>query len=96
MPIPLQVNVAGIDYVVVYQDDMMKKHNLMGEVVYPEAAITIDSSMCQHKKEQVFVHELVHAIFNEAGYQDQEQDEGMVNRLSIVLYQVLKQNDLKF
>jgi len=50
--------------------------------------------MSESKKEQVFVHELVHAMWNEAGYN--EQDDEMVNRLSIVLYQVLKHNDLKF
>jgi len=94
MPIPLQVNVAGIDYTVQYQDGMMKNYSLLGQVLYAESTIDIDSSMSQSKKEQVFVHELVHAIFNEAGYD--EQDEEMVNRLSIVLYQVLKQNDLKF
>lgn len=94
MPIPLQVNVAGIDYTVQYQDGMMKNYSLLGQVLYAESTIDIDSSMSQSKKEQVFIHELVHAIFNEAGYD--EQDEEMVNRLSIILYQVLKQNDLKF
>lgn len=94
MPIPLQVNVAGIEYTVQYQDGMMRNHSLLGQVLYPESTIDIDSSMSQSKKEQVFVHELVHAMFNEAGYE--EQDEEMVNRLAIVLYQVLKQNNLKF
>ena len=94
MPIPLQVNVAGVDYKVQYQEGMLKTHNLMGQVLYAETTIDIEPSMSESKKEQVFVHELVHAIFNEAGYD--EQDEEMVNRLSIVLYQVLKQNDLKF
>lgn len=94
MPIPLQVNVAGIDYTVQYQEDLLKTHSLMGQVIYAESKIDIDSSMSESKQEQVFVHELVHAMLNEAGYD--EQDEEMVNRLSIVLYQVLKQNDLKF
>ncbi|WP_338651628.1 ImmA/IrrE family metallo-endopeptidase [Lysinibacillus sp. Y5S-8] len=94
MPIPLQVNVAGIDYTVQYQEEILKKHSLMGQVIYAESVIEIDQSMSKSKQEQVFVHELVHAMLNEAGYE--EQDEEMVNRLSIVLYQVLKQNDLKF
>lgn len=94
MPIPLQVNVAGVDYKVQYQEGMLKTHNLMGQVLYAETTIDIEPSMSESKKEQVFVHELVHAMLNEAGYD--EQDEDMVNRLSIVLYQVLKQNDLKF
>ncbi|WP_312507549.1 ImmA/IrrE family metallo-endopeptidase [Lysinibacillus sp.] len=94
MTIPLEVNVAGIDYKVQYQEGMIKSHNLMGQVLYAESTIDIDSSMSDSKKEQVFVHELLHAMLNEAGYD--EQDEELVNRLAIVLYQVLKQNDLNF
>lgn len=94
MPIPLQVNVAGIEYQVQYQEGMLRTYNLMGQVLYAESRIDIDSSMSKTKKEQVFIHELVHAMLKESGYE--EQDEDMVNRLSIVLYQVLKQNDLKF
>ena len=94
MPIPLEVHVAGIDYTVHYQDDLMRTHNLLGQVLYAESRIDIDSSMSDSKKEQVFIHELVHAMLNEAGYD--EQNEEIVNRLAIVLYQVLKQNDLKF
>lgn len=94
MPIPLQVNVAGIDYTVHYKEGLLRTYNLMGQVLYAESRIDIDSSMSKTKKEQVFIHELVHAMFKESGYE--EQDEDMVNRLSIVLYQVLKQNDLKF
>ncbi|WGF39892.1 hypothetical protein QBO96_06400 [Lysinibacillus capsici] len=66
----------------------------MGQVIYAESRIDIDSSMSESKKEQVFIHELVHAMLNEAGYD--EQDEEMVNRLAIILYQVLRQNELKF
>ncbi|WP_345803559.1 ImmA/IrrE family metallo-endopeptidase [Lysinibacillus sp. BS3] len=73
---------------------MLKTHSLMGQVIYAESRIDIDSSMSESKKEQVFIHELVHAMLNEAGYD--EQDEEMVNRLAIILYQVLRQNELKF
>lgn len=46
------------------------------------------------KKEQTFVHELLHACFNEAGFN--EQDEDMINRVGVMLYQVLKDNYLDF
>lgn len=94
MPIPLQVNVAGVEYKVQYQEGMLRNHGLLGQVLYAESVIDIEPSMSDSKKEQVFVHELVHAMMNEAGYD--EQDEDLVNRFSIVLYQVLKQNELKF
>jgi len=50
--------------------------------------------MSRDKKEQTLLHEMLHACFNEAGFD--EQDEDVVNRLGIVLYQVLKDNNLSF
>ncbi|PIC72419.1 ImmA/IrrE family metallo-endopeptidase [Sporosarcina sp. P17b] len=92
--IPTQVKVAGIDYTVQEVEGFVEEHELGGQVIYHKGKIKIDSAMCKTKKEQIFVHELTHAIFMEAGYD--EQDEDMVNRLSIVLYQVLKDNRLQF
>lgn len=50
--------------------------------------------MSPTKKEQVLIHELLHACIAEAGFD--EQDEDVVNRVSIVLYQVLKDNAFDF
>jgi hypothetical protein len=92
--IPNKVNVAGINYDVKETDNLSLDHGLGGQILYEKGLIKIDSSMCEDKKEQIFVHEVLHSIFNEAGYD--EQDEDQVNRLSIVLYQVLKENKLYF
>lgn len=92
--IPNKVDVAGIDYTVREVVGLADDHDLGGQIVYHKSDIKIESAMSETKKEQVFVHELTHAIFYEAGYD--EQDEDMVNRLGIVLYQVLKNNNLYF
>ncbi|MGY0692627.1 ImmA/IrrE family metallo-endopeptidase [Virgibacillus sp. FSP13] len=91
---PNKIKVAGIDYEIKEVDGLADEHGLGGLILYEKGIIKIDSSMCKDKKEQVFVHELLHSIFNEAGYDEQNED--MVNRLSIVLYQVLKDNKLIF
>ncbi|MBU5594909.1 ImmA/IrrE family metallo-endopeptidase [Amphibacillus sp. MSJ-3] len=91
---PNKVDVAGINYDVILVNGLAEDHNLIGQVIYEKGIIKIDADICQDKKEQVFVHELLHAIFTEAGYD--KQDEDMVNRLGIVLYQVLKSNKLYF
>jgi hypothetical protein len=92
--IPAEVNIAGLNYKVKEVDGLAEQHGLCGQIVYARCLISLDSSLPADKKEQVFVHELVHGIFEQAGYG--EQDEDMVNRLGIVLYQVLKDNNLKF
>ncbi len=92
--LPDTINVAGINYNIVQVDGLSEEYGLGGQILYQKGIIKIDADMCQDKKEQVIVHELVHSIFNEAGYDNQEEE--MVNRLGIVLYQVLKNNKLYF
>lgn len=92
--IPNTVDVAGIDYTIREIKGLADDHNLGGQIIYHKSDIKIDADMSESKKKQIFIHELTHAIFHEAGYE--EQDEDMINRLSIVLYQVLKNNKLYF
>jgi Zn-dependent peptidase ImmA (M78 family) len=92
--IPQTVKVAGITYQTKEVDNLSHDHSLYGQVTYANTLIKIDSGLSEEKKEQVFVHELFHAILHEAGYD--EHDEEMVRRVSNVLYQVLKDNQLNF
>lgn len=90
--LPERVNVAGINYKVSQVKGLAEKYDLGGQIYYEKGLIDIDSDMSQDKKEQVLIHEVLHSIFNEAGFR--QQDEDMITRLGIVLYQVLKYNDL--
>ncbi|THE09934.1 ImmA/IrrE family metallo-endopeptidase [Bacillus timonensis] len=92
--IPNKVKIAGIEYSVTEKHGLEQKHGLLGHVLYSLSEIEIDDRLNQDRKEQVLVHELLHACFHEAGFE--EQDEEMINRISIVLYQVLKENHLAF
>lgn len=85
-----KVKVGGVHYTVEEKEGLMQRDNFWGEVNYYNAEIIIDSSLSDDRKEQVLIHEVTHAIFLEAGYK--EQDEDMINRVSIVLHQVLKDN----
>lgn len=91
--IPYKVKVAGVNYQVHEVDGLIANDSALGRVLYHKTEIQLDCGMSVEKKEQVFIHELLHAIFNESGFE--EQDEDMVNRLAITLHQVLKDNDLK-
>ena len=91
--IPERVKVAGVTYEVKQVSNLLLNYDLLGQAHYLNSEIQIDSSLSDERKEQIFVHELLHAIFKESGYD--EQDEDTINRLAITLHQVLKDNDLK-
>lgn len=86
------VKVAGVNYSVLEIPfvEIGGDKNFAGSCSYTECEISILDSLSNERKNQVFVHELAHAIFNEAGYD--EHDEEMINRIGIVLHQVIADN----
>lgn len=89
-----KIKVAGIDYLIQEVDEIDDDPGTMGSCLYQKSTIKIKSNMSEHKKEQTLVHETLHACFNEAGFIDQDED--IINRVGIILYQVLKDNELNF
>ncbi|TKC15687.1 ImmA/IrrE family metallo-endopeptidase [Robertmurraya kyonggiensis] len=92
--VPNKVNIAGIEYMVNQVEGLAEEQEVQGQVFYHKGLIKIDANMTEDKKEQTFVHEMFHAIMEEAGFQEQEEE--TVSRLSNVLYQVLKDNSFAF
>ena len=90
MPIPQVLKVGGVQYTVEEIPNLISKDDCWGQVDYFNSTISIEPSLSETRKEQTLIHELTHAVFLEAGYK--EQDEDMINRVSIVLHQVLKDN----
>lgn len=90
------MDVAGIEYTVEEVDTVIidGSTSYAGSCNYASSEIQLLSSLTKAKKEQTFIHELLHACYNEAGFD--EQDEDVINRVGIVLYQVLKRNKLYF
>lgn len=88
-----KVKIGGIDYSIEIKNDLVGETGNWGETNLKKTTIALDSNMSKQRTDQTLVHEIVHGIFEEAGF---EQDEDKVNRLGIVLYQVLKDNDFSF
>lgn len=67
--------------------------NYQGSCSYTNTEINILDSLSEERKKDVFFHELTHAIFYEAGFEDQDED--MINRVAKIIHQVVKENSLK-
>lgn len=94
--IPNKIKVAGIDYHVEEVPVVVigESTSYAGSCDYENTKIQLLESLPKTRKEQVLVHEILHACFHEAGIHDQDED--LVNRVGAVLYQVLKDNNLTF
>lgn len=92
------IKVGGIDYIVIYTDLSAYDSNdsyRMGNTHEAKAIIEIRKEMPKQRQEQVLIHEMVHAMFYEIGI-EMEDDEDIVNRVGLVLHQVLKDNDFSW
>ena len=94
--LPEKVKIGGMTYTVKEVVGLEQKHGIYGHILYGFCEIEIDNRIADDRKEEVFIHELIHACLNEAGYTDQSEMEDMVNRLALVLHQVLKDNKFQF
>lgn len=86
----MEIKVGGIHYSIEAKKNVIKDTESLGFCDYEGARIVVDASLAPDRMQQVIVHELVHAMLYEAGFD--EQDEDMVNRIGIVLHQVLCDN----
>lgn len=86
--------IGGVNYKVIKVKGLAKEHGVIGQILYDDLIIKIDADLPVDRQEETFIHEMLHGVFFEAGYT--EQDEDMINRIGKVLYQVLKDNGAKF
>jgi hypothetical protein len=90
----LTFRIGSVDYIVGEVEGLAAKYELYGQVIYSDTHIEIDAGMSPTRKNDVLVHELLHAVFSEAGYR--EQDEELITRVAHVLHGVLRDNDFGF
>lgn len=91
----MKIRVGAVDYNVKEVENLHDNgRELFGWVTYGDCTIRLDAAMDKCRKEGVLVHEMLHAMLYEAGFD--EQDEDMVNRLGNVLHGVLRDNNFEF
>jgi hypothetical protein len=90
----LTFRVGTCDFKVEEVANLLHKHDLLGQVSYHDCIIELEPELCDQRKKNVIIHELLHACLFEAGYD--EQDEEQVRRLGNVLTQVLRDNSFEF
>ena len=93
MVLAKSVKVGSVIYDVIEKDviEIAGNKNYLGVCDYSKTTIEIAKNISDERKINTFVHELLHAILNEAGYEEYEEE--FVERVASVLCQVLRDND---
>lgn len=88
-----KLKVAGIEYRIQIKELVDNDPATYGSCVYHDAHIELRKGLSKERAEQTLIHELLHATIFEAGYRIEDYEE-MVERVSVILHQVIKENDL--
>lgn len=88
------VKIGGLTYEVTKKPDLQGSDGNWGQIQYKKLEISLDDSLPEQLEDQTLIHEIVHGILFEAGYPNHEEDQA--NRIGLVLYQVLKDNDFSW
>lgn len=85
MILPETVNILGITYKVLEVDTVNKNEPRFGELNFATSEIRIDRELPDEKKIQVFMHEIMHGIFDGLGMEELCNDERTVQSIATAL-----------
>ena len=85
---PSKINILGVTYTVNEVDTVNKTDPRRGEINYLTSEIRIDRNMPKTLKEQVLMHEILHATFDLLGLDELAEDENKVQSIATALHQI--------
>lgn len=83
-----ELNILGVIYMVKEVDTVNKTDPRRGEINYLTNEIRIDKNMPKSLKEQVLMHEILHAVFDLLGLDELAEDEEKVQSIATALHHV--------
>lgn len=88
-----KLNILGVIYMIKEVDTVNKTEPRRGEINYLTNEIRIDKNMPESLKEQVLMHEILHAVFDLLGLDELSEDEEKVQSIATALHHVFSSND---
>lgn len=83
-----EINILGVIYTVKEVETVNKTDPRRGEINFLTNVIKIDSTMPKSLKEQVLMHEILHAVFDLLGLENLSDDEKLVQSIATALHQI--------
>lgn len=83
-----KINILGLTYTIEEVDTVNKVEPRKGEINYLSNEIRIDKNMPTDLKNQVLMHEILHALFELLGFNELAEDENLVQSVATALHQI--------
>lgn len=92
----MKIRILGIDYSVREVQIINDDDTIMGLCRYQANEILIKKGLSDADKKITLIHEILHAVLGQLGFENENDNENMIKSLSTALYLVLSENDLGF
>lgn len=100
MKIPKKLKCGGLIFEVKESQEIANSSGTFGQTHFRQQKIFLEKSEKQQKKEQTFIHEIIHICLWQSGILarlnriDKDLEEDIVSSIDNNLYQILKDNKL--
>lgn len=94
-----QIKVFGLNYEIEEVDkiDGCKEDEfIVGQIQHIQQKILIRKDLSKERKKVTLLHEIFHAIFQQLGFDEEHDNEHLINSLSTALIQVFNDNKYFF
>lgn len=88
------VKVLSQEYVIKHVDVIDKDTTVLGMIDHIENTIYIKNNLPPEKEKVTLIHEILHAIFEQLGFDDEHDNEHLIKSLSTAIYQVFQSNKI--
>lgn len=100
MTIPNKIKILGLEWEIKRDSNVAREGNCFGSTHTTKQILFLDPDNTLQHDEEVFLHEVMHAIFWQMGlskdkdFKDHDIQEKIIHTLSSGLHTVLKDNDM--
>ena len=87
-----QIKIQGIDYDLCVQDNLIRDFNAQAEINYVQKKIRVDSAIYATDRGYIAImHEIIHGVLEGLCFEDENNNEHLVQCLAVSLYQIFKE-----
>lgn len=94
--IAMKIKIFDLEFEVVEKESITHCGGEIGLIDHLEQKIYILSSLSEERKKIVLLHETLHSIFQQLGFDKEHDDERLISSVATALYQVFQDNKAIF
>ena len=87
----MEINISGINYLI-KETEIFRDRGQWAEIDYINQTIAIDKNISPERATVAIIHEMLHGFFEVSGFEKENENEHLIQNLSIGMYQMLINN----